>query len=94
MEYELSEEDRREAIDRFDAVGIAAVQLAVKHSQSSPSIFGIGGKAVATRALAEEWLAQARPRERSRRRRHETLLWVGSISALLAAIFSAIVIFR
>ncbi len=90
MEYELSEEDRRKAIDRFDAVGIAAVQLAVKHPQSSPSTFGIGEKAVATRALAEEWLAEAS----SRRRRHETLLWVVSISALLAAIFSAIVIFQ
>ena len=90
---ELSEKDRRETIAKFEAVGIATVQLAVDHPQSSPSIFGLAEKGLASRELAKEWLAEARPRERRRRRRHETLLWVGTISAAVAAIFSALAVF-
>ena len=94
MAGELSEVERREAIARFEAVGIPAVQLAVHHPQSSPSIFGAGVKASARRALADEWLSKARPRERRRRCRQEVLLWAGSIGAVLAAIFGGIMLFR
>ena len=94
MAGELSEAERRKAIARFEAVGIATVQTAVHHPQGSPSIFGVGGKAIAVRALAEDWLSKARPRERRRRRRQEVLLWAGSIGAVLAAIFGGIMLFR
>ncbi len=94
MAGELSEAERRKAIARFEAVGIATVQMAVDHPQSSPSIFGVGPKADARRELARGWLSEARLRERWRRRRQEFLLWAGSAGAVLAAVFSGIMLFR
>ncbi len=94
MAGELSEAERREAIARFEAAGIATVQMAVHHPQSAPSIFGAGVKASAVRALANEWLSKARPRERRRRFRQEALLLAVSIGAVLAAIFGGIMLFR
>ena len=94
MAGELSEAERREAIARFEAAGIATVQMAVDHPQSAPSIFGAGVKASAVRALADEWLSKARPRERRRRFRQEALFLAVSIGAVLAAIFGGIMLFR
>ncbi len=94
MAGELSEAERREAIAGFEAAGIATVQMVVDHPQSEPSIFGVGPKAGARRALARDWLSKARPRERRRRFRQEALILLGSIGAVLAAIFGGIMLFR
>lgn len=88
MDSALSEEERRETIARFEAVGVATVQLAVNHPQSSPSIFGIGDQALLRRELAANWLEEARPRERRRRCRQEALLWVGAFGGVVAAFAS------
>ncbi len=93
MADELNEDDKREALARFEAVGIPAVQQAVFHGKSSPEIFGVGEKAIATEALAKEWLLRARPRERNRVLRHEALLWAGLVAAALAALFSGLMLF-
>ncbi len=94
MAVELSEAECREAIAGFEAAGIATIQMVVNHPRSEPSIFGVGPKAGARRALARDWLSNARPRERRWRSWQKILLWAGSIGAVLAAIFGGIMLFR
>jgi hypothetical protein len=89
MTRQLTDDERRKLTARFEAAGVSAVQIAVA-SPASNALFGIGDRALATRSLAEEWLLNASERERRRKLRNEIVLWVGSVAATAAALFSAL----
>ena len=85
---QLSEAERRVVLDRFEAVGVSVVQDLLL-SQRPSMILDVPGNA-GVREIAQEWIKSRLSTERRRKLRNDWLLWIGTVAAVLAAIFSVL----
>ncbi len=86
---EISDKMRRKLCDRFEMAGLSVVQEHLGSGADSALIDRPRG--VNVREFARTWAAKKLKAERSRRRRNDTLLFVGTVAAIVAAVFSVIV---
>ena len=88
MTRQLTDEEKIKLTERFDAVGVGVVQMHLASGSSSAIVDT--RDATDPREFAKEWVDGKLSSIRTRRKRRERYLFVGTVAAVVAAIFSII----
>ena len=85
MPDEMTDEQKKEFVERFERRGASLVQTALD-SPAYSNVFGTPNEVKGAREVASQWLDDRSKKERRRRRRNDSLLFIGVVVAVFGLI--------